>query len=57
MFCSVMELNASKQLWGEINDLQHTADPVPAIAVKLASHVVCHIPTLDLSHADTSTNE
>lgn len=57
MFCSVMELNASKQLWGEIDDLQHATESTPAITVKPAPHVVCHVPTLDLPHTETPTNE
>lgn len=56
MFCSVMELGASKQLWGEVDE-QHAAAPAPAIVVKPTAHVVCHVPTLDVPHTDTSTNE
>ena len=52
-----MELNANKQLWGEINDFQHTVESTPPIAAKPAPHVICHVPTLDLPHTETPTNE
>lgn len=57
MICSMMELDACKQLWGEIGDTQHGTEIVPAVTVKPASHVICHVPTLDVSFEENSTNE
>lgn len=55
--CSVMELDASKQLWGEIDDFQHVTEPTPAIPIKPAAIMTCHIPTLEVSSTDDSNNE
>ena len=52
-----MEPDASKKLWGEIDDLWYASEPAPAITVKPTAHVTCHIPTLDILSTDNSTNE
>ena len=57
LMCSVMELDASKKLWGEIDDSQHATEPAPAVTVKPAAHVTCHVPTLDVCSLENSTNE
>ena len=58
MMCSDMELDASKQLWGEIDDFRHVTEPAPVIRMKPTAHVSCHVPTLEVpSTAEDSTNE
>ena len=53
-----MELDTSKQLWGEIDDFQLAAKPGPAVAVKPAAHLTCHVPTLEVpSTTEDSTNQ
>ena len=53
-----MELNANKHLWGEMDDIQHAANPSPAVTIKPATHVTCHVPTLEVSSTtEDSTNQ
>lgn len=53
-----MELDTSKQLWGEIDDFQHVTEPAPVITIKPTAYVTCHVPTLEVpSTAEDSTNE
>jgi len=51
-----MELDANKQLWGEIDDFQNATEPVPAIQIKPAVIMTCHIPTLEVPSTDNDSN-
>ena len=53
-----MELDASRQLlWGEIDDFQQAIEPTPAFTVKPMTHMICHVPTLEVPSTDDSANE